>query len=175
MRGLFKRAPKSMWDELFSRHDRERQELLQWEDSKASKALKRTSSVETIRRGKIGSATSKKTKFLSDYGNTNALPDHDETNTNARSRSPESCSPRASPPPSDTEDSEGYFTGDEPVPYDLGAESMRYRELDSMSSSSMSSSRSRSRSPSSSLWDMVETSSAEGSSDFEVVHDGDSD
>jgi hypothetical protein len=172
MRGLFKRAPKSMWDELFSRHDRERQELLQWEESKASKDLKRTSSVETIRRGKIGA---KKTKFLSDYGNTNALPDHDEANTNARSRSPESCSPLASPPPSsDTEDSD-YFTGDEPIPYDLGAESVGYRELDTMSTSSMSSSRSRSRSPSSSQWDLMESSSAGGSSDFEVVHDSDSD
>lgn len=38
-------APKSLWDELFLRHQREREELLRWDD----KRLKRTISTETIR------------------------------------------------------------------------------------------------------------------------------
>ncbi|KAF4581283.1 hypothetical protein EYR40_002869 [Pleurotus pulmonarius] len=39
-------APKSLWDEMFARHAREREELLRWEDNQ--KRLKRTSSMETI-------------------------------------------------------------------------------------------------------------------------------
>ncbi|KAF6747180.1 hypothetical protein DFP72DRAFT_1149996 [Ephemerocybe angulata] len=43
-------APKSMWDELFARHQREREELLQWEERMTrSGGLKRSSSTETIR------------------------------------------------------------------------------------------------------------------------------
>jgi hypothetical protein len=41
------RAPKSLWDELFARHERERQELLRWEEKKAK--LNRTASMETVR------------------------------------------------------------------------------------------------------------------------------
>ncbi|KAF4563809.1 hypothetical protein EYR36_003051 [Pleurotus pulmonarius] len=39
-------APKSLWDEMFARHAREREELLRWEDHQ--KRLKRTGSMETI-------------------------------------------------------------------------------------------------------------------------------
>lgn len=39
-------APKSLWDALFARHQREREELLRWE---ARASLKRTSSTGTIR------------------------------------------------------------------------------------------------------------------------------
>jgi len=38
-------APKSLWDELFLRHQREREELLRWDDRR----LKRTISTETVR------------------------------------------------------------------------------------------------------------------------------
>lgn len=41
-------APKSLWDELFTRHQREREELLRWEE-RQERQLKRTSSMETIR------------------------------------------------------------------------------------------------------------------------------
>ncbi|TFK20530.1 hypothetical protein FA15DRAFT_673433 [Coprinopsis marcescibilis] len=43
--GKFTAAPSSLWDELFERHQREREELLRWEE----KSLKRTLSTETIR------------------------------------------------------------------------------------------------------------------------------
>jgi hypothetical protein len=39
-------APKSLWDALFARHQREREELLRWE---ARASLKRTSSMVTVR------------------------------------------------------------------------------------------------------------------------------
>ncbi|KAJ7627522.1 hypothetical protein DFH06DRAFT_1227378 [Mycena polygramma] len=47
MRGFFKPAPKSLWDELFARHQRERDELLRWEEDQSR--LKRNTSSETIR------------------------------------------------------------------------------------------------------------------------------
>ncbi|TFK71912.1 hypothetical protein BDN72DRAFT_957766 [Pluteus cervinus] len=40
-------APNSLWDELFQRHQRERDELLSWEDRR-DRTIKRTSSMETI-------------------------------------------------------------------------------------------------------------------------------
>ncbi|KAJ6631067.1 hypothetical protein B0H10DRAFT_1980686 [Mycena sp. CBHHK59/15] len=46
-RTFYKSAPKSLWDEMFLRHARERDELLRWEDTQ--NRLKRTSSMETIR------------------------------------------------------------------------------------------------------------------------------
>ncbi|KAJ7135969.1 hypothetical protein C8R44DRAFT_869661 [Mycena epipterygia] len=47
MRTFYKPAPKSLWDELFLRHERERDELLRWEETQ--NRLKRTSSMETLR------------------------------------------------------------------------------------------------------------------------------
>ncbi|KAJ7487796.1 hypothetical protein FB451DRAFT_1390783 [Mycena latifolia] len=47
MRSLYKSAPKSLWDELFLRHERERDELLRWEETQ--QRLKRTNSMETLR------------------------------------------------------------------------------------------------------------------------------
>ncbi|TDL19614.1 acyl-CoA N-acyltransferase, partial [Rickenella mellea] len=38
-------APKTLWDEMFLRHQREREELLRWDDRR----MKRSSSMETIR------------------------------------------------------------------------------------------------------------------------------
>jgi hypothetical protein len=43
---VYRSAPKSLWDALFARHQREREELLRWE---AKASLKRTSSMVTIR------------------------------------------------------------------------------------------------------------------------------
>ncbi|KAL0576075.1 hypothetical protein V5O48_005903 [Marasmius crinis-equi] len=55
MRDYFKTAPKSLWDEMFIRHDRERDELLQWEERQLGTAiLQRSASMETIRDGKPG-------------------------------------------------------------------------------------------------------------------------
>ncbi|KAF7289874.1 Spermidine n1-acetyltransferase [Mycena indigotica] len=47
MRQLWKPAPKSMWDELFTRHERERDELLRWEEKTGR--VKRSASLETLR------------------------------------------------------------------------------------------------------------------------------
>jgi hypothetical protein len=47
MRSYLKLAPKNLWDEMFARHTREREELLRW-DEKQQK-LKKTSSMETLR------------------------------------------------------------------------------------------------------------------------------
>ncbi|KAH8830019.1 hypothetical protein DL96DRAFT_1461645 [Flagelloscypha sp. PMI_526] len=54
-RDLDLKAPKTLWDELFTRHERERQDLLRWEERTMmemecnSTSIKRTSSMETIR------------------------------------------------------------------------------------------------------------------------------
>ena len=42
-------APRSMWDELFERHQREREELLRWEANEGRPRTRRTSSMETVR------------------------------------------------------------------------------------------------------------------------------
>jgi hypothetical protein len=42
-----KSAPKNLWDEMFARHAREREELLRWEDRR--QIWKRASSTETVR------------------------------------------------------------------------------------------------------------------------------
>ncbi|KAF5352196.1 hypothetical protein D9758_009258 [Tetrapyrgos nigripes] len=45
MRAFFRSAPKTMWDEMLDRHEREREALLRWEHVH----LRRTSSMETLR------------------------------------------------------------------------------------------------------------------------------
>lgn len=47
MRAFMKPAPKNLWDEMFLRHAREREELLRWDEKRQK--LKRTSSMETLR------------------------------------------------------------------------------------------------------------------------------
>ncbi|KAJ7637172.1 hypothetical protein FB45DRAFT_908468 [Roridomyces roridus] len=47
LRSVIRSAPKSLWDEMFLRHERERDELLRWEN----RSLKRSASTETIRVG----------------------------------------------------------------------------------------------------------------------------
>ncbi|RDX49340.1 acyl-CoA N-acyltransferase, partial [Lentinus brumalis] len=42
-------APRNLWDELFERHQREREELLRWEANESSMRIRRTSSMETVR------------------------------------------------------------------------------------------------------------------------------
>jgi hypothetical protein len=51
---VFKSAPKSVWDALFARHQREREDLLRWE---AKITLRRTSSMTTVR-GELDTAHS---------------------------------------------------------------------------------------------------------------------
>ncbi|KAJ7048490.1 hypothetical protein C8F01DRAFT_1190157 [Mycena amicta] len=47
MRGYWKPAPKSLWDELFLRQERERADLLRWEEENGK--VKRSASMETLR------------------------------------------------------------------------------------------------------------------------------
>ncbi|KAJ7048494.1 hypothetical protein C8F01DRAFT_1004520 [Mycena amicta] len=47
MRRFWKPAPKTIWDELFMRHERERTELLRWEEMTGK--VKRSTSMETLR------------------------------------------------------------------------------------------------------------------------------
>ncbi|EJF56858.1 acyl-CoA N-acyltransferase, partial [Dichomitus squalens LYAD-421 SS1] len=49
VRRRLRAAPRNMWDELFERHQREREELLRWEGFRDSMGLRRTSSMETVR------------------------------------------------------------------------------------------------------------------------------
>lgn len=60
MRDYFKAAPMSLWDELFLRHEKEREKLLKWEDGilDAQRRLLRSSSTETIRYTVIDSSPS---------------------------------------------------------------------------------------------------------------------
>ncbi|KAJ7096688.1 hypothetical protein B0H15DRAFT_826047 [Mycena belliarum] len=48
MRRFIKAAPKSLWDELFLRHERERDELLRWEETHHRLKRPMTSSMETL-------------------------------------------------------------------------------------------------------------------------------
>ncbi|KAF7300612.1 Spermidine n1-acetyltransferase [Mycena chlorophos] len=47
MRGYWNPAPKSLWDELLMRHERERAQLLQWEERNGK--IRRSASAETLR------------------------------------------------------------------------------------------------------------------------------
>ena len=44
-------GPRSVWDEMFVRHHKEREDLLQWEERR--KRLRRTGSMETVREGPV--------------------------------------------------------------------------------------------------------------------------
>ncbi|ESK96358.1 spermidine n1-acetyltransferase [Moniliophthora roreri MCA 2997] len=63
MRSYFTAAPKSLWDEMLLRHERERDELLRW-DTERKRTLHRTDSVETIRDG--GATTTESDSAISD-------------------------------------------------------------------------------------------------------------
>jgi hypothetical protein len=181
MRGFFRPAPKSLWDELFARHERERQELLRWEDNRAN--LKRSSSMETVRlnAGGSGAGPPKRSKFgPSEERTASSLPRVEKGKERLTSHS-DTGSP---PPPSDSEDGTDYFSDDEPSMQgaDLASLLRKPAALPSSPPSSSSSSSSRSRSlssasssgsPGSSQWDLLETSSTRSSSAFESIHGSD--
>ncbi|KAM5543051.1 hypothetical protein V8D89_003435 [Ganoderma adspersum] len=52
MRRRLRAVPRNMWEELFARHQREREELLRWEETQEGLGVRRTSSMETVRDGK---------------------------------------------------------------------------------------------------------------------------
>nr|GAT43919.1 predicted protein [Mycena chlorophos] len=50
MRGFWKPAPRTLWEELLERHERERAELLRWEEDKGlPPVMKKSASLETLR------------------------------------------------------------------------------------------------------------------------------
>lgn len=62
-----KLAPKSMWDALLLRHEREIEELIRWDETRAFVKLTGTSSTETIRGGESSSTLKEEKKtFLLD-------------------------------------------------------------------------------------------------------------
>ena len=152
-----------MWDELFLRHDRERQELLRWEDTKA---LKRSSSLETIKRESTRIDKRSRLTADSDYMDAHL----DEADQSSRSRSVEShISPDPSPPPDSDDDETGILC--EFPASDFSAVDMGYRDVDTESSSSVFSAESErtseTDSSSGTQWDVLDSSSAETSLTFE--------
>lgn len=177
MRAFFTPAPKSIWDELFARHERERRELLQWEDTKAR--LKRTSSMETVRLDVSGARASPKKPKSNLYEEPSANAQSSGGKGKARFISPSDTG--SPPPPSDSEDGTDYFTDDESSVHGADLSSLLRKPANVLPSSrSSSSSRSLSSaessstgSPGSSQWDLLETSSARSSSAFESIHGSD--
>ncbi|KDQ60149.1 hypothetical protein JAAARDRAFT_191555 [Jaapia argillacea MUCL 33604] len=71
-------GPRSIWDEMFERHEREQEEIAKWEEGKARrKALQKRSSTETLK-GVSGTATTGKFPpvggFAQGSGNSNQGP-----------------------------------------------------------------------------------------------------
>lgn len=55
VRAFRRRLPSSQWDQMLARHQREREEVLRWDDATSrSRSLKRSSSTKTLRRDKGG-------------------------------------------------------------------------------------------------------------------------
>lgn len=172
MRSYLKPAPKNLWDEMFLRHAREREELLRW-DEKQQK-LKRTSSMETLR---ILDTLPSETGSTVD-GSVNSSSRAVTPSVHAGEESRDSSHPQSDSESehsnqsweiggweSDDAESNGRYQHPPfshiprraPVPASA-------LSLSSSSNISHHSSPPRSISPSSSQWDMVETSSVSSSS-----------
>lgn len=195
MRSYLKLAPKNLWDEMFARHTREREGLLRW-DEKQQK-LKRTSSMETLRfiihTQDTSPESASTTDDESDYPATAPTSDietfssiHKGKRRKLDTDVSDRMSRASSPPSSDSEQSDASW--------DMGgweSEASEHIQLTSYahisrtlgdahylsnSSSSRGSlpplSAARSSSPSSSNWDLLETSSV-SSSNFESLIDCD--
>jgi len=161
MHAFRKPAPKNLWDEMFLRHAREREELLRWDDKQ--QRLKRTSSMETVR---VLDTAPSETESTADE----ATDSSSRVGKGKMSRSQAS----QSPPPSDSDlSTHSWETGGWESDEDEGLlqhspfiNIPRRPPGDASSSSSSSSYGSpesvpRSSSPSGSQqWDMLETSSA---------------
>ncbi|KAI0741056.1 hypothetical protein C8Q76DRAFT_709959 [Earliella scabrosa] len=106
-------APRSMWDELFARHQREREELLRWDERRERMRLHRTSSTETIRM-----ATQDEMEYDSEPADAEfAFSDDSSSCSQSRfpSRAP-TISPRSTSPPNVPSDFEDALEmGDEQV------------------------------------------------------------
>ena len=106
MRSYFKPAPKNLWDEMFARHSRERDELLRWDEKE--NGIKRTSSMETIRL--FGVAASDTASVAASENDASSVFSGESSVSPSKRRKIENDpfedqSPAPSPPPSDYESS----------------------------------------------------------------------
>jgi hypothetical protein len=195
MRSYLKPAPKNLWEEMFARHTREREELLRW-DEKQQK-LKRTSSMETVRvliDTSLESAST--TDDESDHPATAPASDIETFSSMHKGKRrkldtdvSDLLSRASSPPSSDSEQSNtswdmGGWESDEASGHKLASYAHISRTFGdahylSDSGSSRGSlpppSAARSSSPSSSNWDLLETSSVSSSSFESLIDDDDDD
>lgn len=176
MRSFLKPAPKNLWDEMFLRHAREREELLRWDDRQ--QRLNRTSSMETVR--VLDTAPSEMAftddEAASDFGLGVTTPVRKGKMSVAASPSPSGSGKSNHSWESggwESDDAEGHF---QRSPF---THVPRRPPGNALSSSSSFSQRDgspesvpRSISPSSSTWDMLETSS-DSSSSFESLQGSD--
>ena len=100
MRSYFKPAPKNLWEEMFARHTREREELLRWDERE--NGIKRTSSTETIRL--FGIAASETASVSADESDTSSIVGGESSVSSSKRRKIEvdpfeDQSPAPSPPP----------------------------------------------------------------------------
>jgi len=191
MRSYIKPAPKTLWDEMFARHAREREELLRWDEKQ--QRIKRTSSMETVRvldtLPEMACATDEETDdpavALTPRADTNS-PVHKGKRRRLNVDVLDNSSQASSPPPSDSEQSShswdmGGWDSDESsghIPLSSSAHILRTVGYSNFLSDSSNQARlspvsaTRSDTPSSSDWDMLETSSVSSSS-FESLLDSD--
>jgi hypothetical protein len=187
MRSYFKPAPKSLWDEMFLRHTREREELLDWDETRSK--LKRTSSMETLRNAapspdlELSSSASQIQLELEVDANDAAsdiVPLTKDKGKRKRDEIPEPWDDRvASPPPPSSYDTSASDDSDfESAPSRFWRvqavnDVPSARRFTIGTSPGSSESDTRSVSPESSIdsvdsrWDLLETSSGGSSSDFE--------
>jgi hypothetical protein len=182
MRAYMKPAPNNLWDEMFLRHAREREELLRWDERQQK--LNRTSSMETLRvldtlPSNAGSAAGGSVHSASRAATPSV---HSEGNSRAFSHAPSDSESEHSNQSWEaggweSDEADGRFQ--RPFSHIPRSTPVTARALLSPSSSSVSHHSSpesvpRSISPSSSHWDMVEASSVSSSS-FESIADPDMD
>jgi len=181
MRSYLKPAPKNLWDEMFARHAREREELLRWDERQ--QRLKRTSSMDTVRVLDTPSETA--STIDEETGDRPVTPasviDTSSVHEGKRRRLDtdplDRQSQASSPPPSESEQSDASWemenwdedeaSGHIQLPPSAYI-SRTVRDADSLSDSSGPGR----GSASGSNWDMLETSSVSSSS-FESLGDSD--
>ena len=189
MRSYLKPAPKNLWDEMFARHAREREELLRWDERQQK--LKRTSSMETVRILDTSPETASTTDDESVHpaaAPTPGVETHSSVHKGKRRKIDtyvsERMSQAPSPPPSDSEQSNtswdmGDWESDDAgehiqfAPYSHISRNLEDADSLSDSSSSLSPVSAVRSSSSSSNWDMLETSSVSSSSFESLINSDD--
>lgn len=184
MRAYLKPAPRSIWDELFLRHAREREELLMWDNNKQK--LKRTSSMETVR--VLLDTTMSDSASIADSSDVASIRDDFSVRSGKRRKltpDPFAVAASSPPPPSESENSadswESEWDSEDPSEHIILPRHITPRGADFWSryasssdddagrSSPDSAARTRSNSVSSSHWDILETASGVSSSSFESL------